>query len=58
MQSLLRWALAFRINTQKAILAIELPAVKVDTMAAVNILMNLKNFAAIDGEKYFTPTTT
>jgi hypothetical protein len=41
---------------QKAILAIELPAAKADTMAAVNILMNLKNFAAIDGEKYFTPT--
>jgi hypothetical protein len=43
---------------QKAILAIELPVVKVDTMVAVNILMNLKNFAVIDGEKYFIPTTT
>jgi hypothetical protein len=53
MQFLLRWALVFRINTQKAILAIELLAVKADTMAAVNTLMNLKNSAAIDGEKYF-----
>jgi hypothetical protein len=56
MQFLLRWALAFRINMQKAIPAIELPVAKVDTTAVVNILMNLKNFAVIDGEKYFIPT--
>jgi hypothetical protein len=48
----LLYLLAYRINMRRVIPPQELLAEKEDIMAVVNLLMNLKNYVAIDGEKY------